>query len=366
MNCFSSYDQAQVAISIDHDFGRNYGSDEFEPAKLRGRPQLDHDEAIRQVPLVWGQEAAKFLDSLHSEDRESDVVFGVNKDGSRLAVSTSERAVIYDVRSKERLFCLQHEDKIERLEFSSNDNFLLASTSREDERYVETIKIWDLEEEAKRSGVQNFKTKANMKEMTEAMLMAAQTYLINSTQDWSLEQFKSQAEEEIRSHLNPVLERIERRHESSTGGYKLPDTQLSDFGSKAWHPSESTFLFLRNLKQQLHGVNGTVADLILFDAVSKKEVVALEGHDGPIMWSGFSPDGDWIASSSWDSKVRIWGNSNGELRHVLTEEGLGQSWTGRFSPDSNSIAVGNGDGRLRIWDVKSGDLKFKLEFKKGG
>ena len=249
------------------------------------------------------------------------------------------------------------------LEFSSDGNFFLSSSARRFEGVARKIKIWGVEFEAQGRGTQNLTSKANMKELSEEMLATAQTYLIGSTQDWSLEHFKSQVERGLRDNLLPILDRIERRRDSvGTGYHELQNVHLSGFGSKSWHPSQSSFLYLRNLKKQPPYVNGTVAALVLFDAVSKKEVFALEGHDGPIMWSGFSPDGKWIASSSWNTNVRVWESSNGEVKHVLSEEGLNQSWTGRFSPDSNSIAVGNGDGRLKIWDVKSGDLKFKLEF----
>lgn len=109
---YSSWDQAQAPLIIDHDFGRNYGSDEFETAKFRGHPQSDKDGGVEEIPLVWGQEAMKFLSPIPFKSwKVHGIVFGLNKDGSRLAVSNSEKAIIFDVRSNEELFGLQHEDK---------------------------------------------------------------------------------------------------------------------------------------------------------------------------------------------------------------------------------------------------------------
>ncbi|KAF5372791.1 hypothetical protein D9757_011109 [Collybiopsis confluens] len=91
---------------------------------------------------------------------------------------------------------------------------------------------------------------------------------------------------------------------------------------------------------------------------SLREQFRLEGHRDTIIWAEFSPDNEVIATSSWDSTVRIWNATSGEPIHVLTGA-TGQSWNGAFSPDSKWVAAG--DDKARIWNVQTGELVHTLE-----
>lgn len=81
-----------------------------------------------------------------------------------------------------------------------------------------------------------------------------------------------------------------------------------------------------------------------------------EGHRGPIVALGESPDGTRLASASWDHTVRVWSLADGTAQ-VL--EGHAQNVNGVvFAPNGRSL-VSVGYGReLRIWPMSGGTPKL--------
>jgi WD40 repeat protein len=88
----------------------------------------------------------------------------------------------------------------------------------------------------------------------------------------------------------------------------------------------------------------------LWEATSQKGLPILRGHTSYVYPVAFSPDGQWIASGGWDSKVRLWDARTGEvcaeLRHPARVMDLA------FSRDGATLVAGCGDDdRLHVWDV---------------
>ncbi|MEH2051774.1 AAA-like domain-containing protein [Nostoc sp.] len=74
----------------------------------------------------------------------------------------------------------------------------------------------------------------------------------------------------------------------------------------------------------------------------------LSGHQGIVLGVDFSPDGQWIASSSIDRTVKLW-KRDGTLVRTLPHTATIQSV--RFSPDSHLIVAAGIDGAIRLWTI---------------
>ena len=68
-----------------------------------------------------------------------------------------------------------------------------------------------------------------------------------------------------------------------------------------------------------------------------------------------NPDGNYIASASYDAKVKLWKLPEG----LLVKEFIGHAgtiWSVNFSPDGKTLASCGQDSTIKLWDVESGQL----------
>jgi WD40 repeat protein len=87
--------------------------------------------------------------------------------------------------------------------------------------------------------------------------------------------------------------------------------------------------------------------------------MVLSGHGTYVYPVAYSPDGQWIASGSWDGTVRLWDARTGEpgamLRHPTLVRALA------FSPDGSWLVSGCDEQvELRIWEIATGQLRKRI------
>ncbi|MBN3932633.1 caspase family protein [Streptomyces verrucosisporus] len=127
--------------------------------------------------------------------------------------------------------------------------------------------------------------------------------------------------------------------------------QLRWISGMAVHPTAPLVAVATNREPQQHADGGPPQ---LWDPVEGRLLHTLHGHDDPIQALAFSPDGDFLATSSYED-VRIWDAHH--WRHLLTltnELGLTSSGQLAFAPGGRLLATDKSDGTVQIWESSSG------------
>jgi WD40 repeat protein len=78
----------------------------------------------------------------------------------------------------------------------------------------------------------------------------------------------------------------------------------------------------------------------------------MSGHSDSVYGTAFSPDGRYLATSSW-REVIIWDTDRFEPIQTLKRL-AGRIWSIAFSPDSRRLAAAGGckgKGEIKIWDA---------------
>lgn len=85
----------------------------------------------------------------------------------------------------------------------------------------------------------------------------------------------------------------------------------------------------------------------------------LRGHAWPVVSVAFSPDGQKVASSSWDDSIKLWNPKNGKLERTLELHSAGVNAIA-FSPDGQKLASGSEDKTIKIWNLTKNSLELTL------
>src|SRR5262249_25046656 len=79
----------------------------------------------------------------------------------------------------------------------------------------------------------------------------------------------------------------------------------------------------------------------------------LQGHMGEVRSVAFSPDGQRLASGSYDKTVLLWQPWTGQVEHSLQGHAA-PVWSVAFSPDGTLLPSASAAGTIRLWHVATG------------
>lgn len=97
----------------------------------------------------------------------------------------------------------------------------------------------------------------------------------------------------------------------------------------------------------------------IWDAKNRNVLINLKGHKDYVNFATFSPDGKYIVSVSNDNLAKVWDAKTGQFLFDLKGH---SHWVrfASFSPDGNYIVTASADALAKVWDAKNGTFLFDL------
>ncbi len=92
----------------------------------------------------------------------------------------------------------------------------------------------------------------------------------------------------------------------------------------------------------------------LFRTTDGQRVLTPVGHLDTVTSVAFTPDDQFLVTTSLDHSVRIWNVADGRELHSLLGHGW-WVWDAALSPDGGQVATASQDGTVMLWSVSSGE-----------
>ncbi|KAK3946936.1 hypothetical protein QBC32DRAFT_112172 [Pseudoneurospora amorphoporcata] len=290
---------------------------------------------------IWDPASGSCLQTLKGH---SGYVYSVafSPDGQRLASGSWDKTIkIWDPASGSYLQTLKgHSGNVYSVAFSP-DGQRLTSGSRD-----ETIKIWD---PASGSCLQTLKGHSGA--VDSVAFSPDGQRLASGSGDKTIKIWDPAS--------GSCLQTLEGHSGTVASVAFSPDGQRLASGSgdktiKIWNPVS------RRTRNPMSRRTRNPVSRRIWDPASKSCLQTLKGHSGTVRSVAFSPDGQRLASGSWDETIKIWDPASGSCLQTLKGYS-GTVYSVVFSPDGQRLASGLEDDTIKIWDPASGSCLQTLK-----
>lgn len=102
------------------------------------------------------------------------------------------------------------------------------------------------------------------------------------------------------------------------------------------------------------GETGLAGEATIWNTVDWTRVLTIAGHRDSLYAAVFSPDGETIATASYDREVRTWNARTGEPRATMTGHN-DAVYALAFHPSGQLLATASGDRTVKLWNVATGE-----------
>jgi|TARA_R110002003_G_scaffold46_16_gene3850 WD40 repeat protein len=283
-------------------------------------------------------------------------------DHKLLAISSNrDRILVYDVPSKELRATLEGAGKLAFKPSQGPEKpgyTLLSSISYDGDRGAGSenqLILWDLDQHGRLLDEEEpIDTAAFATKAIDAILPE-----LVSNHEWTKSFAQaSNLHADFEKALGVAAANHRRRHHTI-----LKNARLGGFGSETFSADGRLLLYhaMNETTQQGMREPDKLPQVVIFEIDAGRELRRLQGHTDAIMWSALSPDGEHVASVSWDGTLRMYSASTGDLAWATDDSG-GQSWAGAFTPDSKHIIWSSKGGRvIQVHGVSDGAVLSRCQ-----
>ncbi|KAK8791872.1 hypothetical protein WA158_005249 [Blastocystis sp. Blastoise] len=273
------------------------------------------------IVMIWDPQTGKLIQTLRGHRLYITSLcwepLHLNKSCERVASSSKDGTVIvWNVRTGlKELTISGHSDSIECVKWSGEGMIYTAGRDR-------IIRVWNMDIHQKKNNGKLIRTLIGHGHRINSLSLSNEYTLRSGGFDFEHQSFKN--EEDM--YKNACEKYAKKKLE---GEEKLVSCS-DDFTMFVWTP-----------------------------LTSKTPLFRLVGHQQLVNHIAFSPDSRYIASASFDKKVKIWDAITGKIVSTLSGH-VGAVYQVAWSPDSRYVASASKDSTIKIWKVKEKKAMYTL------
>lgn len=326
-------------------FSESYEYDVESDFSIEGIRATWADTKETPAHRFWGAEHGRIILSIPKpteHDGRETVIGAVSSDNVLLATAVRNIITIYDVETKKQLgeFRRPLPQVCQRLIFvpkcADDELYQLVSQVPEVDKSSEGhLFFWHINRKGARPDKEQ-EDHLDISELASRSLCVIKPVLKQLHDVDSSSSLLENVLQDYTSALGLLDSKIQARTLTSVVGSIASSSQHGSLFS----PNRQLMLLKLNNKTTQHGMRppADLPQIVVYDLKTHVPRHILRGHEDCIMWATFSPDGQTVASASWDQTFRLWNVASGSCTHIIGPTGS-QNWRGAWSTNSEHVLL---------------------------